>query len=119
MLRLLLALPSNWKLLFIGQFLFFILWKVFAFAFAFVLALRQAAIFCMTAVSALIPMAQIKPSSSRLTAVMIFLWSLPAAANFMERLCNRTCAFQAISLMGSGTSSCRLRSRGPMAGRYR
>ena len=62
---------------------FFILWKVlaFAFAFAFVLALRQAAIFCMAADSALIPMAQIKPSSSRPTAVTILRWSLPAAAN--------------------------------------
>lgn len=60
---------------------FFILWKVLAFAFAFVLALRQAATFCMAVDSALIPMAQIKPSSSRPTAVMILRWSLPAAAN--------------------------------------
>jgi hypothetical protein len=60
---------------------FFILWKVLAFAFAFVLALRQAATFCMAADSALIPMAQIKPSSSRPTAVTILRWSLPAAAN--------------------------------------
>ncbi len=64
-------------------FCFFILWKVFAFAFVFVLALRQAAIRSLLAASALIPMAQMKPSSSRPTAVMIFLWSLPAAANFV------------------------------------
>ena len=50
-------------------FCFFIPWKVFAFAFVFVL--RQAAIRCLAAVSALTPIAQIKPSSSRPTAVMI------------------------------------------------
>jgi len=72
---------SNWKSLFMSQFLFFHSWKVFAFAFVFVLALCQAAICCVTAVSALTPMAQMKPSSSRPTAVMIFLWSLPAAAS--------------------------------------
>ena len=60
-----------------GCFCFFILWKVFAFAVAF----RQAAIRCLAAASALIPMAQMKPNSSRPTAVMIFLWSLPAAAS--------------------------------------
>jgi len=60
-------------------FCLFILWKVFAFAFAFVL--RQAAIRCWAAVSALTPMAQMKPSSSRPTAVMILRWSLPAAAS--------------------------------------
>jgi len=49
----------------------FILGKVFAFAFVFAFALCQAAIFCMTADSALIPMAQTKPSNSRPTAVMI------------------------------------------------
>ena len=54
-------------------FCFFILWKVFAFAFAFALVLLQAAIGCLTAASALTPMAQMKPSSSRPTAVMIFL----------------------------------------------
>ena len=52
-------------------FCFFILWKVFAVAVAFVFAFRQAAIFCLAAASALIPMAQTKPSSSRPTAVMI------------------------------------------------
>ena len=50
-------------------FCFFILWK--AFAFVFVLVLRQAAMRCLAAVSALIPIAQMKPSSSRPTAVMI------------------------------------------------
>ena len=48
-------------------FCFFILWKVFAFV------LPQAAIGCLTAASALTPMAQMKPSSSRPTAVTIFL----------------------------------------------
>ena len=50
-------------------FCFFILWKVFAFAFVF--ALRQAAIRSLLAASVLIPIAQMKPSSSRPTAVMI------------------------------------------------
>ena len=52
-------------------FCFFILWKVFAFVFAFVLALPQAALRNLLAASALIPMAQMKPSSSRPTAVTI------------------------------------------------
>ena len=34
----------------------------------------------MATISALVPMAQTKPSSSRATAVTIFLWSLPARA---------------------------------------
>jgi hypothetical protein len=42
---------------------------------------RYASIFCLLAVSALIPMAQMKPSSSRPAAVMIFRWSLPRAAS--------------------------------------
>jgi hypothetical protein len=42
----------------------------------------QAATCCLEIVSALVPMAQIKPSSSRATAVTIFLWSLPAAPSF-------------------------------------
>ena len=41
----------------------------------------QAAIRFLAAASALTPMAQINPSSSRPTAVTIFLWSLPAAAS--------------------------------------
>jgi hypothetical protein len=70
-LGLLLALFSNLVELFIlsGCFCSFILWKGFAFAVAF----RQAAIRCLAAVSALIPMAQMKPNSSRPSAVMIFL----------------------------------------------
>ena len=59
----------------LGRFLLSILRKVFAF----VLAFRQVAIRSLLAASALVPMAQMKPSSSRPTAVMIFLWSLPAA----------------------------------------
>ena len=58
---------------------FFIPWKVFVLAFAFVFAPRQAAICSLLDASALIPMAQMKPSNSRPTAVMIFLWSFPAA----------------------------------------
>jgi hypothetical protein len=72
LLRLLLALCSSLVALFIR-------WVVFAFAFAF----RQAAIRCLTTVSALVPMAQMKPNSSRATAVVIFLLSLPAAASRM------------------------------------
>ena len=41
----------------------------------------QAAIRCLTVVSALVPIAQMNPSSSRATAVVIFLLSLPAAAS--------------------------------------
>jgi hypothetical protein len=37
----------------------------------------------LTIVSALVPMAQMKPSSSRATAVVIFLLSLPAAASLL------------------------------------
>ena len=58
-------------------FCFFILWKVFVF----VLALCQAAVRSSQAASALTPMAQMKPSSSRPTAVTILHWSLPAAAS--------------------------------------
>jgi hypothetical protein len=49
---------------------FFLIWKVFAF----VLSVRHAAICCLqAAASALIPIAQMKPNSSRATAVMVFL----------------------------------------------
>ena len=65
----------------LGCFCFFILWNVFVFAFAFAFVFPQAAIRCLTSVSALVPMAQMKPNSSRATAVVIFLLSLPAAAN--------------------------------------
>jgi hypothetical protein len=37
-------------------------------------------------VSALIPIAQMNPSNSRATAVMIFPWGLPAAPSFIYRL---------------------------------
>jgi len=50
-------------------FCIFLLRKVFAFP--------QAAIRCLTVASALVPMAQIKPRSSRPTAVTIFLLSCP------------------------------------------
>jgi hypothetical protein len=43
----------------------------------------QAAIRCLTIVSALVPMAHMKPNSSRATAVVILLLSLPAAASLM------------------------------------
>ena len=85
MLRLLLALSSNWMVLFIG-------WAVFAFSFfgKFLFSLLllflldrgfHAAIGCLLAVSTLTPMAQMKPSSSRPTAVITLRWSLPAAAS--------------------------------------
>jgi hypothetical protein len=52
-----------------------ICWVVFAFPSweCFFLAFRQAASRCLTVVSALVPMAQMKPNSSRATAVVIFL----------------------------------------------
>jgi hypothetical protein len=58
-------------------FAFFFLGKFFVFC----IGSRQAAARCLTIVSALVPMAQMKPSSSRATAVVIFLWSLPAAVS--------------------------------------
>ncbi len=42
----------------------------------------QAAARWLAIVSALVPMAQMKPNSSRATAVVIFLLSLPAAPSF-------------------------------------
>ena len=64
----------------------FIRWVVFVFSFfgkvfAFAVAFRQAAIRSLAAVSALTPIAQMKPNSSRPSAVMIFLWSLRVAAS--------------------------------------
>ena len=59
-------------------------WVVFSFfgkVFALARAFRQAAIRCLAAVSALIPIAQMKPNRSRPSAVMIFLWSLRVAAS--------------------------------------
>ena len=51
--------------------------------FCFCLFFCQAAIRWLTVVSALVAMAQMKPNSSRATAVVIFLLSLPAAASLM------------------------------------
>src|ERR1700677_42801 len=76
----------------------------------------QAAIRCLTVASALVPMAQIKPRSSRPTAVTIFLLSLPVAASLAYRLCSRCCAFHAISLASSEALCCRLRNPAQMAG---
>lgn len=78
-LGLLLVLSSYLVELLIGWvvFVFSFFGKVFALARAF----RQAAIRCLAAVSALIPIAQMKPNSSRPSAVMIFLWSLRVAAS--------------------------------------
>jgi len=63
--------------------LFFHSLEMFALLLLCWIAFRHAAIGCLLAVSALTPMAQMKPSNSRPTAVMIFLWSLPAAASLM------------------------------------
>ena len=82
---------------------------IFSFLGGFVLGCCQAATCCLETVSALVPIAQINPSSSRATSVTIFLWSLPAAPSFTYRLCNRCCAFHAISLVSSEMLSCRLR----------
>jgi hypothetical protein len=63
---------------------------VFAFPswerFCFWLSCDQAATRCRATVSALIPMAQMKPNSSRATAVVIFLSSLLAAAKAISQL---------------------------------
>ena len=74
--RLLLALSSNWSMLFMDCF-------AFSFSGEFCFCLCQAAICCATDLSVLTPMAQTKPSSSRATAVAILQGSLPAAASFM------------------------------------
>lgn len=66
--RLLLALSSNWVEWFICRFLFFLLAVLLLLSLPLIF---HAAIFCLLAASALIPMAQIKPRSSRPTAVMI------------------------------------------------
>ena len=94
----------------VGCFWFFILGKVLAFAFP------QAVTRCAAFVSALVPMAQIKPNSSRPTAVTIFLLSFPLAANLAYRLCSRCCAFHAISFASSEAVCCRLRNPAQMAG---
>jgi hypothetical protein len=78
MLRLLLALYSKWWTQFIG-FEVFVFSFLGRFCFCSCFGLSHAALLPRVAASARIPMAQMKPSSSRPTAVMIFLWSLPAA----------------------------------------
>jgi hypothetical protein len=81
LLRLLLTLCSNWIVLFIGVLVF-----VFPYLESFCFCLcgsRHAAFCCMQAASALIAMAQMKPNSSRATAVMVFLCSLPRAISVM------------------------------------
>ena len=82
MLRLLLALSANWLSWFMRWFFAFSFLGKFLLLF-FAVAFRQAAIRCLAAASALVPMAHTKPSSSRPTAVMIFLRSLPAADSLM------------------------------------
>ena len=90
------------------RFCFFILRKVVAFL--------QAAIRCLAVDSALVPIAQMKPNSSRPTAVTIFLLSLPVAASLAYRLYSRCCAFHAISLASSEAVCWRLRNPAQMAG---
>lgn len=75
LLRLRLTLSSSWIALF-KVFAFSLVGKVLLFGF-------HAAIGCRQACSAFTPMAQMNPSSSRPTAVMTFLWSLPAIVNFL------------------------------------
>jgi hypothetical protein len=87
---------SRWMSAFIDRVLIFFLLRRF-----FVLRCCQVATCCLETVSALVPIAQIKPSNSQATAVTIFLWSLPAAPGFKYRLCSLCCAFHAISLVSS------------------
>jgi Zn-dependent protease with chaperone function len=72
---------------FLGMFLLLLLSLLF----------RQAGILCLAVASAFVPMAQMKPNSSRPTAVTIFLLPLPLAASLAYRLYSRCCAFHAIS----------------------
>jgi len=71
--RLRLALSLSWLTLFMGDvFLFFPFLKSFCFSFALFLPFAcHAAMDCLAAVSTFTPMAQMKPSSSRPTAVTI------------------------------------------------
>jgi len=62
-------------------FFFFFIWKVFAFC---SFGSLHAAIGCLQAASALIPMAQIKPTSSRAIAVMVPCEAQPGRS-FRER----------------------------------
>ena len=86
-LGLLLALSSNLVTLFIRWVVFFFhslerfCFGLWAFPLLQNRSFCQAAIGFLVAASALTPMAQMKPSSSRPTAVTIFLCSLPAAAS--------------------------------------
>ena len=77
-----LALSSNWLTLFIRfeVFVFSFLGK-FLLLFLLLLFAGHAAMARLAAASVFTPMAQIKPSSSRPTAVVILHCSLPAAAS--------------------------------------
>ncbi len=111
LLRLLLALCSSWMARFIKElFLFFPYLESFCFCSC------QAAVRWLTVVSALVPIAQMNPSSSRATAVTILPCGFPAALSFIYRLCKRCCAFHAISLAASEILSCRLRKPYQMHG---
>jgi hypothetical protein len=52
-------------------------------------------------------------------AVTTFSFSLPRAINFRYRVCNRCCAFQAISRISSLTTACRFRNVSATLGRQR
>ena len=80
--RLRLALSSNWLTLFIRfeVFVFSFLGK-FLLLFLLLLFAGHAAMTRLAAASVFTPMAQMKPSSSRPTAVVILHCSLPAAAS--------------------------------------
>jgi hypothetical protein len=65
-LGLLLTLSSNLAAILIYRFVFCLFLSLDGFCF------HQATILCLAAVSALIPIAQMKPNSSRPSAVMIF-----------------------------------------------
>jgi len=69
--------------------------------------------------SILRPIAQTKPRSSRLIAVMTRPWCFPCADIFWKRLWRRCCAFQAIAFTSSSWPSWRFFSPGPVEGRWR
>jgi hypothetical protein len=82
LLRLRLVLSSSWLMLFIGlRVLVFSFSGRFLLLFLLLLFAGYAAIVWLVVVSVFTPMAQMKPSSSRPTAVVILRWSLPAAAS--------------------------------------
>jgi hypothetical protein len=82
LLRLRLALASNGWMMFIWLRVFvFPLSGKFLLLLLLLLFVCHAAIAWRAAVSVFTPMAQMKPSSSRPTAVTILRWSLPAAAS--------------------------------------